>query len=171
MSSQCCKLTNSDRLNAEDHLWTAEGSVLLCICWIPVDFNTRTAHSLLIETCLFYLELCFTSLVILRLNFAVSKHVLCSFFSRLEEESSAFYSSARLWDDGVILPQNTRKVGGFVFPQCMFSDTFLSSDLTMNVWASGSFTRGQLSCWFPEPDLRVLTLFLLVLSFKFSSVL
>ncbi|NXH15612.1 MCCB carboxylase, partial [Bucco capensis] len=29
---------------------------------------------------------------------------------RLEEESSAFYSSARLWDDGVILPQDTRKV-------------------------------------------------------------
>uniref|UniRef100_A0A8C9G6V7 methylcrotonoyl-CoA carboxylase n=1 Tax=Pavo cristatus TaxID=9049 RepID=A0A8C9G6V7_PAVCR len=29
---------------------------------------------------------------------------------KLEEESSAFYSSARLWDDGVILPQNTRKV-------------------------------------------------------------
>ncbi|XP_062437774.1 methylcrotonoyl-CoA carboxylase beta chain, mitochondrial-like [Rhea pennata] len=30
--------------------------------------------------------------------------------AKLEEESSAFYSSARLWDDGVILPQNTRKV-------------------------------------------------------------
>ncbi|XP_075280376.1 methylcrotonoyl-CoA carboxylase beta chain, mitochondrial isoform X2 [Opisthocomus hoazin] len=29
---------------------------------------------------------------------------------KLEEESSAFYSSARLWDDGIILPQNTRKV-------------------------------------------------------------
>ncbi|NWW46246.1 MCCB carboxylase, partial [Pedionomus torquatus] len=29
---------------------------------------------------------------------------------KLEEESSAFYSSARLWDDGVILPQDTRKV-------------------------------------------------------------
>ncbi|OXB82179.1 UNVERIFIED_CONTAM: hypothetical protein H355_009058 [Colinus virginianus] len=29
---------------------------------------------------------------------------------KLDEESSAFYSSARLWDDGVILPQNTRKV-------------------------------------------------------------
>ncbi|XP_026202197.1 methylcrotonoyl-coenzyme A carboxylase 2 [Anabas testudineus] len=29
---------------------------------------------------------------------------------RLKEESSAFYSSARLWDDGVILPQDTRKV-------------------------------------------------------------
>lgn len=29
---------------------------------------------------------------------------------RLEEESSAFYSSGRLWDDGVILPQDTRKV-------------------------------------------------------------
>ncbi|KFQ25948.1 hypothetical protein N331_02221, partial [Merops nubicus] len=29
---------------------------------------------------------------------------------KLEEESSAFYSSARLWDDGVILPQDTRRV-------------------------------------------------------------
>lgn len=29
---------------------------------------------------------------------------------RLKEESSAFYASARLWDDGVILPQDTRKV-------------------------------------------------------------
>ncbi|KAM9379180.1 biotin-dependent 3-methylcrotonyl-coenzyme A carboxylase beta1 subunit-like [Phaethornis superciliosus] len=29
---------------------------------------------------------------------------------KLEEESSAFYSSARIWDDGIILPQNTRKV-------------------------------------------------------------
>ncbi|XP_029356250.1 methylcrotonoyl-CoA carboxylase beta chain, mitochondrial isoform X1 [Echeneis naucrates] len=29
---------------------------------------------------------------------------------RLKEESSAFFSSARLWDDGVILPQDTRKV-------------------------------------------------------------
>uniref|UniRef100_A0A8C4HKB6 methylcrotonoyl-CoA carboxylase n=1 Tax=Dicentrarchus labrax TaxID=13489 RepID=A0A8C4HKB6_DICLA len=31
---------------------------------------------------------------------------------RLKEESSAFYSSGRLWDDGVILPQHTRKVLG-----------------------------------------------------------
>uniref|UniRef100_A0A8C9YLL9 methylcrotonoyl-CoA carboxylase n=2 Tax=Sander lucioperca TaxID=283035 RepID=A0A8C9YLL9_SANLU len=29
---------------------------------------------------------------------------------RLKEESSAFFSSSRLWDDGVILPQDTRKV-------------------------------------------------------------
>ncbi|KAM9007699.1 LOW QUALITY PROTEIN: methylcrotonoyl-CoA carboxylase beta chain, mitochondrial-like [Ara ararauna] len=29
---------------------------------------------------------------------------------KLEEESNAFYSSARLWDDGIILPQSTRKV-------------------------------------------------------------
>lgn len=28
----------------------------------------------------------------------------------LEEESSAFFSSGRLWDDGVILPQDTRKI-------------------------------------------------------------
>ncbi|XP_063795186.1 methylcrotonoyl-CoA carboxylase beta chain, mitochondrial-like isoform X2 [Pseudophryne corroboree] len=31
---------------------------------------------------------------------------------RLKEESSAFYSSARLWDDGVILPEDTRHVLG-----------------------------------------------------------
>ncbi|CAL8347625.1 unnamed protein product [Gadus morhua 'NCC'] len=29
---------------------------------------------------------------------------------KLEEESSAFFSSGRLWDDGIILPQETRKV-------------------------------------------------------------
>lgn len=33
----------------------------------------------------------------------------------LEEQSPAFFSSARLWDDGVILPQDTRKVLG----QCL----------------------------------------------------
>lgn len=32
------------------------------------------------------------------------------FNRRLKEESSAFFSSGRLWDDGVILPQDTRKV-------------------------------------------------------------
>lgn len=32
------------------------------------------------------------------------------FEKRLKEESSAFFSSGRLWDDGVILPQETRKV-------------------------------------------------------------
>ncbi|XP_004068105.1 methylcrotonoyl-CoA carboxylase beta chain, mitochondrial [Oryzias latipes] len=29
---------------------------------------------------------------------------------RLKEESSAFFSSGRMWDDGVILPQDTRKI-------------------------------------------------------------
>ncbi|XP_076134095.1 biotin-dependent 3-methylcrotonyl-coenzyme A carboxylase beta1 subunit [Alosa pseudoharengus] len=29
---------------------------------------------------------------------------------KLEDESSAFFSSGRLWDDGVILPQDTRKI-------------------------------------------------------------
>ncbi len=29
---------------------------------------------------------------------------------KLKEESSAFFSSGRLWDDGVILPQDTRRV-------------------------------------------------------------
>lgn len=32
------------------------------------------------------------------------------FETRLKEESSAYFSSGRLWDDGVILPQDTRKV-------------------------------------------------------------
>ncbi|XP_068098577.1 methylcrotonoyl-CoA carboxylase beta chain, mitochondrial-like [Hyperolius riggenbachi] len=32
--------------------------------------------------------------------------------TRLKEESSAFYSSARIWDDGVILPEDTRHVLG-----------------------------------------------------------
>ncbi|KAJ8408468.1 hypothetical protein AAFF_G00258820 [Aldrovandia affinis] len=32
--------------------------------------------------------------------------------NKLKEESSAFFSSGRLWDDGVILPQDTRKVLG-----------------------------------------------------------
>ncbi|XP_062353649.1 biotin-dependent 3-methylcrotonyl-coenzyme A carboxylase beta1 subunit-like [Cinclus cinclus] len=39
-----------------------------------------------------------------------AKPVQFSALSRLEEESSAFYSSSRLWDDGIILPQDTRKV-------------------------------------------------------------
>jgi len=29
---------------------------------------------------------------------------------KLKEESTAFFSSGRMWDDGVILPQDTRKV-------------------------------------------------------------
>lgn len=31
---------------------------------------------------------------------------------RYDRESSCFYSTARLWDDGVILPEETRKVLG-----------------------------------------------------------
>jgi 3-methylcrotonyl-CoA carboxylase beta subunit len=31
---------------------------------------------------------------------------------RYEEESSCYFSTARLWDDGVILPEETRKVLG-----------------------------------------------------------
>uniref|UniRef100_A0A0E9WZV7 Acetyl-coenzyme A carboxylase carboxyl transferase subunit beta domain-containing protein n=3 Tax=Anguilla TaxID=7935 RepID=A0A0E9WZV7_ANGAN len=32
--------------------------------------------------------------------------------NKLEKESSAFFATARLWDDGVILPEDTRKVLG-----------------------------------------------------------
>lgn len=31
---------------------------------------------------------------------------------RYEKESSCYYSTSRLWDDGVILPEDTRKVLG-----------------------------------------------------------
>ncbi|KAM8930425.1 methylcrotonoyl-CoA carboxylase beta chain, mitochondrial-like [Pelodytes ibericus] len=43
---------------------------------------------------------------------AVDETGLQTTLERLKEESSAFYSSARLWDDGVILPQDTRQVIG-----------------------------------------------------------
>ncbi|KAK1801204.1 hypothetical protein P4O66_022896, partial [Electrophorus voltai] len=39
-----------------------------------------------------------------------NKDKAMSINEQLKEESSAFYSSSRLWDDGVILPQDTRKV-------------------------------------------------------------
>lgn len=32
--------------------------------------------------------------------------------SKYDKEASCFYSSARLWDDGIILPSDTRKVLG-----------------------------------------------------------
>ena len=32
---------------------------------------------------------------------------------KYEEEGSAYYSTARLWDDGIILPEETRKVLGY----------------------------------------------------------
>ncbi|XP_072505920.1 methylcrotonoyl-CoA carboxylase beta chain, mitochondrial-like isoform X2 [Notamacropus eugenii] len=43
-------------------------------------------------------------------NFSLDKSTLKNLEKKLENESSAFYSSARLWDDGVILPQNSREV-------------------------------------------------------------
>uniref|UniRef100_A0A4X2L6V8 Acetyl-coenzyme A carboxylase carboxyl transferase subunit beta domain-containing protein n=2 Tax=Vombatus ursinus TaxID=29139 RepID=A0A4X2L6V8_VOMUR len=43
-------------------------------------------------------------------NFCMDKSTLKNLEKKLENESTAFYSSARLWDDGVILPQNSREV-------------------------------------------------------------
>ncbi|XP_051855414.1 methylcrotonoyl-CoA carboxylase beta chain, mitochondrial-like isoform X2 [Antechinus flavipes] len=43
-------------------------------------------------------------------NFSTDKSTLKNLEKKLENESTAFYSSARLWDDGVILPQNSREV-------------------------------------------------------------
>ncbi|XP_074121772.1 biotin-dependent 3-methylcrotonyl-coenzyme A carboxylase beta1 subunit-like [Sminthopsis crassicaudata] len=43
-------------------------------------------------------------------NLSMDKSTLKNLEKKLENESTAFYSSARLWDDGVILPQNSREV-------------------------------------------------------------
>ena len=39
--------------------------------------------------------------------------------SQLEKESSAFFGSARLWDDAVILPQDTRQVLSVALEACL----------------------------------------------------
>ena len=41
--------------------------------------------------------------------------------AQYEDRSSAFYSSARLWDDGIINPLDTRRVLGFTLSLCMAS--------------------------------------------------
>ena len=38
--------------------------------------------------------------------------------TRMEAESTAFYATARLWDDGLIDPRDTRKVLGFCLSIC-----------------------------------------------------
>ena len=43
---------------------------------------------------------------------AVGKSVDPELKNRIERESDAIFSSARLWDDGIILPSQTRKVLG-----------------------------------------------------------
>jgi 3-methylcrotonyl-CoA carboxylase beta subunit len=43
---------------------------------------------------------------------------------KFERESHSFYSSARLWDDGIILPEDTRKVLGLAFSYSMKNAPF-----------------------------------------------
>ncbi|APF37353.1 methylcrotonoyl-CoA carboxylase [Chelatococcus daeguensis] len=38
---------------------------------------------------------------------------------RYEEEGSPYYATARLWDDGIILPSETRRVLGLAFSACL----------------------------------------------------
>jgi 3-methylcrotonyl-CoA carboxylase beta subunit len=38
---------------------------------------------------------------------------------KYQDESSALYSSARLWDDGIILPEETRKVLALSLACCL----------------------------------------------------
>lgn len=41
--------------------------------------------------------------------------------TKYEKESHAFYSSARLWDDGIIDPADTRKVGFYARVLCVIA--------------------------------------------------
>jgi 3-methylcrotonyl-CoA carboxylase beta subunit len=38
--------------------------------------------------------------------------------TQFERESTPYYASARLWDDGIILPCETRRVLGLAFSAC-----------------------------------------------------
>ena len=38
---------------------------------------------------------------------------------RYEEEGSPYYATARLWDDGIILPSETRRVLALAFSACL----------------------------------------------------
>ena len=43
------------------------------------------------------------------------KPTLMPIRARYEEEGSPYYATARLWDDGIILPSETRRVLGLAF--------------------------------------------------------
>ncbi|MCA3648453.1 MAG: methylcrotonoyl-CoA carboxylase, partial [Methylobacterium sp.] len=38
--------------------------------------------------------------------------------AKYEEEGSPYHATARLWDDGIILPSETRRVLGLAFSAC-----------------------------------------------------
>ena len=40
------------------------------------------------------------------------KSLLTEITEKFEKETNCYYSSARLWDDGIIMPSDTRKVLG-----------------------------------------------------------
>jgi 3-methylcrotonyl-CoA carboxylase beta subunit len=39
--------------------------------------------------------------------------------ARYEEEGNPYYATARLWDDGIIAPADTRRVLGFALSACL----------------------------------------------------
>ncbi len=53
--------------------------------------------------------------------------------SRMEKESTALYSTARLWDDGIIDPRDSRKVLGFLLHVCKYSDSIQLEPTTFGV--------------------------------------
>ncbi len=49
---------------------------------------------------------------------AMEKHII----ERMEKETTALYATARLWDDGIIDPRDTRRVLSFVLSVCLEGD-------------------------------------------------
>ncbi len=39
--------------------------------------------------------------------------------ARFEEEGNPYYATARLWDDGIIAPRDTRRVLALAFSTCL----------------------------------------------------
>ena len=50
---------------------------------------------------------------------AMEKHTA----QKINEESTALFGSARIWDDGIIDPRDTRRILGFVLDTCWEADT------------------------------------------------
>jgi len=55
---------------------------------------------------------------------AIGKNVDPELKDRIERESDALFSSARLWDDGVIPPAHTRRVLGLGLKAAMSGERF-----------------------------------------------
>jgi len=54
-----------------------------------------------------------------KMNIVEEKNFKSKIEEKYEKEGSAYYSSARLWDDGIIMPSQTRIVMGLALNICL----------------------------------------------------